>query len=80
MGVGFVTGRMGANRTDKLLDLCFEEAKYKKDKPIYILVPEKYTYEMEKKLSERFKTDKDPYFRIRVVSFSTLSKIVYTTL
>lgn len=78
MGVGFITGRNGCNKTDKILDLCFEEAKKESTKPIYILVPEKYTYEMEKKLSDRFLVDKDPFFRIRVVSFSTLSKIVFT--
>ncbi len=78
MGVSFITGRMGCDKTGKLLDLCFEEAKKKNNKPIYILVPEKNTYEMEKRLSDRFLIDEDPYFRIRVVSFSTLSKIVFT--
>ena len=53
MAVRFVTGRNGADRTDKLLELCFFEAKSDDTKPIFILVPEKYTYEMEKKLSEK---------------------------
>lgn len=78
MGVGFITGRMGSDRTQKLLDLCFEEAKNNDSKPIYILVPEKFTYEMEKRLSERLLKDDDRYFRIRVVSFSTLKNIVFT--
>lgn len=78
MGVGFFIGRNGCNKTDLMLDRCFEEAKINSQKPIFILVPEKYTYEMEKKLSERFLIDRDPYFRIRVVSFSTLSKIIFT--
>ena len=80
MAVGFITGRFGADRTDKILDLCFEEAKREDKKPIYILVPEKFTYEMEKRLSEKLEDEKniDPNFRIRVVSFSTLSKIVFT--
>ena len=80
MAVGFITGRIGADRTDKILDLCFEEAKREDKKPIYILVPEKFTYEMEKRLSEKLEDEKniDPNFRIRVVSFSTLSKIVFT--
>lgn len=80
MSLGFITGRIGANRTEKLLELCFKEAKTNDTKPIYILVPEKYTYEMEKKLSEMLEDENntDPNFRIRVVSFSTLSKIVFT--
>lgn len=78
MAVSFITGRIPCNRTDKILDICFEKAQEKSRKPIYILVPEKYSYEMEKRLSERLLTNKDPYFRIRVVSFSTLSRIVYT--
>ena len=78
MGVGFVIGRMDCNKTDKMLDLCFEEAQKFDEKPIYYLVPEKYTYEIEKKLSNRLLHNKDPFFRIRVVSFSTLGNIVFT--
>ncbi|WP_101772594.1 helicase-exonuclease AddAB subunit AddB [Peptostreptococcus faecalis] len=78
MGVGFITGRAGCDKIGKVLDLCFEEAEKDDVKPIYILVPEKFTYEMERQLSERFLTQSDPNFRIRVVSFSTLSKIVFT--
>ncbi len=52
MAVGFITGRFGADRTDKILDLCFEESKREDKKPIYILVPEKITYEMEKSIKE----------------------------
>lgn len=51
MAVGFITGRFGADRTD-ILDLCFKEAKREDKKPIYILVPEKFTYEMEKMIKE----------------------------
>lgn len=81
MAVGFITGRFGADRTKKLLELCFEEARRDDRKPIFILVPEKFTYEMEKRLSEMFEDEKniDPNFRIRVVSFSTLSKIIFTS-
>src|SRR3712207_7239810 len=78
MSVGFIWGRMPSDRTKKVFDLAFEEAKSSSQKPIYILVPEKYTYEMEKKLSQRLLIDKDPNFRIRVASFSTLSNIVFT--
>lgn len=78
MAVSFITGRIASNRTDKIFDICFEKAQENNRKPIYILVPEKYSYEMEKKLSEKLLKNRDPYFRIRVVSFSTLSKIVYT--
>lgn len=78
MGVGFITGRMNCEKTDKMLDLCFSEAEKFDTKPIYYLVPEKYTYEIEKKISLRLLKDKDPYFRIRVVSFSTLGNIVFT--
>lgn len=78
MAVSFITGRIPCNRTDKIFDICFERAKENNRKPIYILVPEKYSYEMEKRFSEKLLTNIDPYFRIRVVSFSTLSRIVYT--
>ncbi len=78
MALSFITGRMPSERTDKIFDICFQKAQEKSKKPIYILVPEKYSYEMEKKLSENLLTKQDPYFRIRVVSFSTLSRIVYT--
>lgn len=78
MGVGFITGRMNYNKTDRILELCFEEAQNNDNKPIFLLVPEKYTYEIEKKLSEKFEDYSDPFFRIRVVSFSTLSKMVFT--
>ena len=71
MAVGVITGRFGADRTDKILELCFEEAKREDKKPIYILVPEKFTYEMEKRLSEKLEDEKtiDPNFRSIVVSF-----------
>lgn len=78
MAVSFITGRIACNRTEKIFDICFEKAMEESRKPIYILVPEKYSYEMEKKLSEMLLKYRDPNFRIRVVSFSTLSRIVYT--
>lgn len=80
MAVGFITGRMGNNRTKTLLDLAVEEAKEYSDKPIFILVPEQYTHEMEKKLAQRLEYDKDRYFRIRILSFSTLSNLVFTSI
>ena len=52
MAVGFIIGRFGADRMDKILELCFEEAKREDKKPIYILAPEKFTYEMEKSIKE----------------------------
>ena len=52
MAVGFITGRFGADRTDTILNLYFEEAKREDKKPIYILVPKKFTYEMEKSIEE----------------------------
>lgn len=79
MAIGFITGRMGTDRTSVLLDMVMEDAKINSNKPIIILVPEQYTHEMEKKVSERLMIDKDRYFRIRVLSFSTLSNIVFTT-
>ena len=50
MAVGFITGRFGADRTDKILELCFEEAKREDKKPIYILVPEKLHMKWKKVL------------------------------
>ncbi|WAW14333.1 PD-(D/E)XK nuclease family protein [Peptostreptococcus equinus] len=78
MSVGFIIGTNKTDRTNVMLDMCLQEAKNKSDKHIFILVPEKYTFEMEKRLAHRLETDIDPYFRIRVVSFSTLSRMVFT--
>lgn len=78
MSVRFITGRNGSNREKKILDISFEKAKSDVYKNIFILVPEKYTYEMEKLLSERYLIDRDENFKIRIVSFSTLSKMVFT--
>lgn len=50
MAVGFIIRTFGADRTNKILEFCFEEAKREDKKPIYILVPEKFTYQMEKGL------------------------------
>nr|WP_314278159.1 PD-(D/E)XK nuclease family protein [uncultured Peptostreptococcus sp.] len=78
MGVGFIKGRINSDRSKIILDLCFKEAKSGSKGPILILVPEKYTFEMEKKLSLRLLEDKDPDLRIRVVSMSTLANMVFT--
>lgn len=77
MGVGFIKGRIGSDRSQVLLDLCFKEARSGSRGPIFILVPEKYTFEMEKKLSLRLLKDRDPDLRIRVVSMSTLANMVF---
>ena len=77
MGVGFIRGRIGSDRSQAILDLCFKEARSGSKGPIFILVPEKYTFEMEKKLSLRLLEDRDPDLRIRVVSMSTLSNMVF---
>lgn len=78
MSVCFIKGRNGSKREDKILDICFEKANSNKYKNIFILVPEKYTFEMEKSLSERYLKDRDSNFKIRIVSFSTLSNMVFT--
>ena len=57
MAVGFITGRFGADRTDKILELCFEEAKREDKKPIYILVPENL-HMNGKRLSEKLEDEK----------------------
>ena len=48
MGVGFIKGRIGSDRSQALLDLCFKEARSGSRGPIFILVPEKYTFEWKK--------------------------------
>ena len=68
MAVGFITGRLGADRTDKILDLCFKEAKREDKKPIYILVPEKFTYEMEKSIKENPEDMEEGYHFLLVLS------------
>lgn len=80
MALKFVFGKMGANVNDYIFDICFKEAQNEDTKPIYIIVSEKYTYEMEKKLAKYFEEKKytDSNFRIRVLSLSTLMKLTFT--
>lgn len=80
MALGFVFGKREEKLTDYVFDLCFKEAKKDDTKPIYIIVSEKYTYETEKKLAKYFEDEKnkDPNFRIRVLSFSTLIRLTFT--
>ena len=76
MSLKFIYGRSGSGKTT----YCIEEIKNKlnedKKTPLILLVPEQYTFEAEKRLSKYI--DKDPYFRARVLSFKTMSNIVFT--
>ena len=76
MSLRFIFGRGGSGKTT----YCLEEiSKHVLDDgvaPIILLVPEQYTFESEKRLSNYLK--KDPYLRARVLSFKTLSNIVFS--
>ena len=46
---------------------------------VILLVPEQYTFEMEKRMSKLFTGNKkDKYLRARVLSFKTMSNIVFS--
>ena len=47
--------------------------------PVILLVPEQYSFEMEKNMSKLFQgEEKDKYLRSRVLSFKTMSSIVFS--
>lgn len=49
MGVRFILGRSGCGKTEYMLNEIKQKAVLEEEKsPIIILIPEQYTYEMEK--------------------------------
>lgn len=79
MGVRFVIGRGGSGKSTYMLDQIKSRVQENETTPVIILVPEQYTFEMEKRLSQLFSGDiKDKYLRSRALSFKTLSSIIFS--
>ncbi|MEF9991735.1 MAG: helicase-exonuclease AddAB subunit AddB [Romboutsia sp.] len=79
MGLRFILGRGGSGKSTYILDEIKSRVQDDEMKPIIVLVPEQYTFEMEKRISKLFIGDKkDPYLRTRVLSFKTLSNIIFS--
>ncbi|MEG0181586.1 MAG: helicase-exonuclease AddAB subunit AddB [Peptostreptococcaceae bacterium] len=76
MSLRFIFGRGGSGKTTYCLEEISKKVNDKETSPIILLVPEQYTFESEKRLSKYI--DKDPYLRARVLSFKTLSNIVFS--
>ncbi len=79
MSVKFILGRGGSGKSTYILDDIKKLAQDNETSPIILLVPEQYTFEMEKRMSKLFTGDeKDKYLRARVLSFKTMSSIVFS--
>lgn len=79
MGLRFVLGRGGSGKTTYLLDEIKNRVQDNETTPVIILVPEQYTFEMEKKMSDLYLGElKDKFLRSRVLSFKTMSNIVFS--
>lgn len=76
MSLRFIFGRGGSGKTTYCLEEISKQVVDDGTAPIILLVPEQYTFESEKRLSNHLK--KDPYLRARVLSFKTLSNIVFS--
>lgn len=76
MSLRFIFGRGGSGKTTYCLEEISKEVNSKDTSPVILLLPEQYTFESEKRLSKYIK--KDPYLRARVLSFKTLSNIVFS--
>lgn len=74
MGLRFIYGRAGTGKTT----YCFNEIKkgINKNKKIYIITPEQFSYSAEKKLLEILETDAS--INAEVVSFSRLANRIFT--
>lgn len=79
MSVRFVFGRGGSGKSTYLLNEIRKRVQDEETTPVIMLVPEQYTFEMEKRMSRLFQGElKDKYLRSRVLSFKTLSNIVFS--
>lgn len=79
MSLTFINGRSGSGKTTKLLDILEKSIEKNKDlnkleninKKRYIIVPDQYSYMMERKVLEKFKGKN--VFSIQVVGFTELA-------
>lgn len=79
MSVKFVLGRGGNGKSAYVLNEIKRKVQEEETTPVILLVPEQYTFEMEKRMSRLFlKETKDKYLRARVLSFKTMSNIVFS--
>ncbi len=77
MGLRFVLGRSGSGKSTYILDEIKKKLK-NETTSIILLVPEQYTFEAENRVSKLFLgKEKDKYLRVRMLSFKTLSNIVF---
>lgn len=79
MGLKFILGRGGSGKSTYMLEEIKKKAQENEVTPIIMLVPEQYTFEMERRMSNLFSGyEKDKYLRARVLSFKTMSNIVFS--
>ena len=79
MGLKFVLGRGGIGKTTFILNEIKKRVQDDETSPVILLVPEQYSFEMEKNISKLFQgEEKDKYLRSRVLSFKTMSSIVFS--
>ena len=79
MGLRFVLGRSGIGKTTYMLSEIEKRVQDNETSPVVLLVPEQYSFEMEKNMSRLFQgEEKDKYLRSRVLSFKTMSSIVFS--
>lgn len=79
MGLKFVLGRGGIGKTSFMLNEIKKRVQDNETSPVILLVPEQYSFEMEKNMSKLFQgEEKDKYLRSRVLSFKTMSSIVFS--
>ena len=79
MGLRFVLGRSGIGKTTYMLNEIKKRVQDYETSPVILLVPEQYSFEMEKNMSKLFQgEEKDKYLRSRVLSFKTMSSIVFS--
>ena len=79
MSVRFIFGRGGSGKSTYLLNEIKKRVQDDETTPVIMLVPEQYTFEMEKRMSRLFQgKEKDKFLRSRVLSFKTMSNIVFS--
>ena len=79
MVLRFVFGRGGSGKSTYLLNEIKQRVQDDETTPVILLVPEQYSFEMEKKISSLYLgKEKDKYMRTRVLTFNTMSALVFT--
>lgn len=77
LGLRFILGRSGCGKTERMFKEIKNHLKTDEKTPIIILVPDQFTYEMEKRVSSLFDGDiKDKYLRVRPMGMGSLSDMI----